>query len=452
MSFNENVNSKPVWKLFLWLSLPMLVIAIVNTAYNVIDRILIGRNINEFAVAAINISSPIRSFISIAGMVIGMSIATLLALNLGKRDESTAKYSMHQGILSGLLFCIIVSIIINLRYNDICIGLLGSPGESTLSAYLKEYLKIGVYGQLFMVINSCLIFTLIAQGHPYAAMVSVLVSFLFKLVFSWILILPLQISGASWSTIISQIFQIMFLLVFINKKAILKFNILWFKPNKMFLYMLIYIIAYSMVHFIRPALFLANYANSTDLVSITSISIVQTYVSIAFLFITCIKQSFQIIIGYNYGSQSFNRVMIAFKTAVLISTIFTFFIFLLLQFFPKRLISFLYTTNGLQSVSIDEVIKNIRIAVILLPLSGFLIISGNLFIMTGQILKAILISLLHDFIIIGAIVLIWISKKISLIQSIPIYDFISILIIGIFIIFELRKIIYKQKNIMATQG
>ena len=85
MNSQKRLGEMKVGKLILEFSIPAIIGMLVNTLYNIIDRIFIGHieGIGTLAMAGVGITMPLMFIILAFGMLIGIGTATRISIKLG---------------------------------------------------------------------------------------------------------------------------------------------------------------------------------------------------------------------------------------------------------------------------------------------------------------------------------------------------------------------------------
>jgi Na+-driven multidrug efflux pump len=153
-----------------------------------------------------------------------------------------------------------------------------------------------------------------------------------------------------------------------------------------------------------------------------------------------INQGAQPILGYNYGAKKFNRVLKAYLGAVVAATCICVVGFAIVQIFPHFLVSIFAPEGSAALLSFTPLA--IRIQMLMLPLSGFQIVSINVFVVTGRPRTSIFLSMLRQCIALIPCMLIFgrIWGLYGVVASAPVADGFSTILTGILISFELKKL------------
>jgi Na+-driven multidrug efflux pump len=164
--------------------------------------------------------------------------------------------------------------------------------------------------------------------------------------------------------------------------------------------------------------------------------------SIAFLIIMPViglNQGSQPIIGYNYGAKKYDRVKKTLVLAILAATVWVSLGFVATHFFPRALIS-LFNRKDAELLALGP--HAMRLFMLLLPILGFQIVSANYFQAVGKPLKAMLLSLSRQVLLLIPAILvlprffglegIWMAA--------PIADLLSSIWTGVWLLVEFRHL------------
>jgi Na+-driven multidrug efflux pump len=180
-------------------------------------------------------------------------------------------------------------------------------------------------------------------------------------------------------------------------------------------------------------------ANGGD-IALAAMSIQGTFVMLVIMPIFGINQGAQPILGFNCGAKKLNRVFKAYLSAVIVATIWATLGFCMTQTLSRPL-SLFFAPDG-SDILIGLSSRAMRVTTILLPLIGFQIVSTNFFVVTGRPKMSIILSLLRQCIVLIPCLLIF-SRIWGLwgaITAMPVADGAAILVTGVMITFEMRKL------------
>ncbi|QZX99410.1 MATE family efflux transporter [Halobaculum rubrum] len=195
-----------IGKPLFYLSLPIVVTNLLQTAYNLADTLWLGRYSTE-ALAAISFAFPMVFLLFSLGMGVTVAGSVLVAQHIGADEEEEAKYAASQTVS----FAIIVSLVLGgvgyLVVGDL-LGLLGASPEVLPLA--TDYMRVISSGLVFMF--GFFVFTALMRGYgdtitPMLVMLlTVVVNIVIDpfLIFGWWIFPELGVAGAAYATIFSR--------------------------------------------------------------------------------------------------------------------------------------------------------------------------------------------------------------------------------------------------------
>ncbi|MDR0557427.1 MAG: MATE family efflux transporter [Treponema sp.] len=451
----DRLGTEPVGKLLLKFSIPAIVGMMVNALYNVVDRIFVGRGVDEMALGGLSLVLPLMTIFMAFAMLFGIGAANMISMRLGQGRKEDAENALNHcfWLLLGVGGIIMA---LGLVFMEPILSALGAQEGSAALGYARDYFRIILYGAVFSMVGFGFSHCTRAQGFPAITMVSMFIGAGLNMILDPIFIFGFKwgVEGAAWATIISQLASTIWILAFsFSKKAVIKLEFKTFKPS---LAMIGEIMAFGSAQFFLQfvmsgvqLLYNASMgwygadalgvANGGD-IALSGMNIAGSIVMMILMPIFGINQGAQPILGYNYGAKKYRRVIRAYALAVAAATAICALGFVVTQAFPHELIR-LFTPDGS-----DALFKfapwALRAMTALLLVDGFQIVSSNLFVVTGRPKTSILLSMLRQFIalipcmlIFGRIWGLW-----GVAASGPVADGFSFVITAIFIAFELKKL------------
>ena len=203
---------------------PSVVAMWVFSLYTMVDGIFVAKGVGETALAAVNISMPFINFIFAISLMFSTGASTVIAMYLGKKDIKSAKQVFNFNTFIVFMIGIIITIVATINLEKLAMFL--GATETTLP-YVKNYLGIIIYFNVFFIVSYSLEVIVKTDGFPALATMGVTISaisnmvldYLFIMVFNW------GVQGAAIATGLSQVFStVFFLLHFLGKKSTLKFS------------------------------------------------------------------------------------------------------------------------------------------------------------------------------------------------------------------------------------
>lgn len=435
---------KLLWKFF-W---PSFAGVIINSLYNIVDRIFIGQGVDAYALSGLTAVFPIMLIIMGFGMLIGIGAGVRVSINMGKKDIKRAEKVLG----NAFILIIIISIFITVVGFSIKVPLLKLFGvEESTFKYANDYLNIILFGTIFNMLGFSLNNIIRSEGNAKIAMFSMLISAGTNIILDPIFIfgLDMGVKGAAWATIIAQfVLSIWVIRHFTSHHAVVRLKRFNFKlEGKIIWY--IFTIGFAPFSMQLAASFEQGVLN-TQLVkhggdlAVGALGIIMSFMMLVFMTVIAINMSSQPIVGFNFGNKNHKRVKETLVTCLKASTYISFFGFLIAQLFPGAIVKLF---NSDSQELFDLGVQGLRIFMAAWIFVGFQVVAGNYFQAVGKAGIASFISLLRQLIILIPALFIlpnylglrgvWLSP--------PISDALSAIICCFFLIREFKQINEKIK-------
>lgn len=443
----QDIKISKLLRKYFW---PAFTGAIINTLYNIVDRIFIGQGVGAEALSGLTSVFPIMLILMAFGMLVGMGSGVRISINLGKKNYKRAEKVLG----NATMLCIVLAILLSITAYQVKEPLLTLFGVSEVtSGFATEYLNIILLGSVFGTTGFALNNIIRAEGNAKIAMYSMLISAGFNFVLDPIFIfgLDMGVKGAALATIISQFFLFIWVLYhFRNKHSVIKLKLKNFVPNFEIIH---YIAAIGFAPFaMQMASSVVQGTSNTQLVNYggdIAVGAMGVIMSVAMLFLMAIfslNMATQPIISFNLGAGNQKRVketlMLALKLATIISTAG----FFIIELFPIT-IAKMFNNDNLEFINTTQ--RGLRIFALLFPIIGFQIVLSSYFQSIGIAWKAALLSLLRQ--VIALIPLLILLPRIAGLDgvwlSFPVADLCSATICFIFLRAELKRL----NTLIATQ-
>ncbi|WP_040327291.1 MATE family efflux transporter [Clostridium ihumii] len=401
MDMQKRLGEEKIYKLLLEFSIPAIVGMIVNTLYNIVDRMYIGhiKGIGNLALSGVGVAMPIVTVVSAFSMMVGIGTSYKISIKLGENDKENAENHLGNAVTLLLLLSFLASVV-GLVFIDPILNIFGAS-KNTIG-FARDYIEIIFIGTVFNMLSFGLNHSIRSDGSPKTAMFSMLIGAIANIILDpiFIFVLDMGVRGAAIATIIARSISTIWILYYFTKgKSILKIK----KSNmKLKKEVVISIITIGMVPFcIQIAQGFVQLISNNALKTyggdnaIAAMAIISSISMIFMMPVFGINQGSQPIIGFNYGAKNYERVKETVKYGVIVATIILMLGFLIIQLMPKVLISMFNDNSEL----INTTIKGIRIYLMMMPLVGFQVIISNLFQAIGKVKIAMVLSLLRQVII-----------------------------------------------------
>ncbi len=451
----ERLGTEPIVALLFRFSVPAITGMVVNALYNIVDRAFVGRGVSALALGGLALVMPLMTIMGAFAMLFGVGAANMISVRLGEGRKDEAENALNHCFLLLVLSGVVMTTVC-LPSLDFLVSLLGAQEGSESLEYTREYFRIILIGAVFSTVGFGFSHCTRAQGFPKITMVGMLIGAatnalldpLFIFVFHW------GVKGAALATIISQCASSMWILSFsFSPKALIRLRLRTFKPS---LKIVTQIVSFGSAQFLLQVVMSGVqllYNTSMSRYGVESLGVpnggdialsgMNIQGSVMFLFLMPvfgINQGAQPILGYNYGARQFKRVKKTYLYAVAAATSVCLVGFILAEAFPGSLVSIFAPDGDPKLVSFA--IWTIRVALILLPVVGFQVVSSNVFVVTGRPKTAIFLSMLRQCVLLIPCILLFgrLWKLKGIVAAAPVADACSSVFTAVLIYFEMKKL------------
>ena len=401
MRGQARLGEEKISKLLMEFSIPAIIGMVVNTLYNIVDRMYIGniKDIGGLALTGVGITMPIMTIIMAFGMLIGIGTSARISLKLGEHKREEAEKHLGNAFTLIIIASVLITII-GLVFMHKILGLFGASADTEV--YAREYMQIIFFGTIFNMLSFGLNHSIRSDGSPKVAMLSMLIGAGTNIILDpiFIFVFGMGVRGAAIATVISQIVSTIWILYYFTKgKSNLKIKREYLSLDKAIVLSIfsIGVSPFSMQIAQSIVQVLANNALKTyggDL-AIGAMTIINSVAMIFMMPIFGLNQGSQPIIGYNYGAEKYKRVKQAVKSATLVATIIVSIGWIITQAAPHLLISIFNRDEQLVGIAST----GMRIFLFMLPVVGAQVISSNYFQSIGKAKISMFLSLLRQVIL-----------------------------------------------------
>ena len=449
MEKEENIlGTEKISKLMLKFSIPSIISMVVNSLYNIVDQIFIGRGVGYLGNGATNVVFPITVLAMAFAFMIGDGGAAYLSLKLGEKKKEEASKGVANSIIIGTIVSIIM-LVGGLVFLPQLLNLFGCTDG--LREYALGYGGIIVIGLPFFIIGSVLNGMIRADGSPKYAMTSMVLGAVLNIILDPIFIFPLNmgVEGAAKATVISQFVTFLLNVLYIKKfktielsKRTVKFDAkVIFKVLSLGISSFINQMSFVLLISIQNNL-LGKYGAETKFgpdIPITVLGIVMKINQILNSIIIGVAVGSQPIVGYNYGAGKFDRVKKILKTMLACTITVSITAFILFQTIPEKLISIFGSGD---SNYIEFACLTFRTYLLLCICNGVQIPSGIFFQAIGKSIKSVILSLSRQIILLipGMIIFSSIFGLIGVLYAGPVADGVAFCLSSMFLLFEMKNL------------
>lgn len=410
-----NLGKEKISKLLLTFSIPCVISMLINSVYNIVDQIFIGKGVGTLGNAATNVIFPlVIMFNAIAGLI-GNGAAANLSLKLGEGNKKSAAKSIGSSITLTLVVSIVVSVIAYIMLPKL-VYFFGCT--ESVYKYAVDYGRIVIVGAPFMIMYSSMSSIIRADGSPAYSMVMLVVGAIINIILDpiFIFVFHLGVKGGAIATVIGQVvsFIIAFAYLFKVKSVTLKKK--YFKIDKDILRVLSLGLSSFITQMTILVLFvfmnnmMTKLGASTKFGSDIPLSVYGVISKINSLYISTvigISIGAQPIIGFNYGAGNEKRVKETIKKVLIINFIVGIIFNIVFILFPRELASiFISSTDSSYELFMEFAELMCHSFLLVICLNALEMTSSIVIQSVGNVFKSTAVSFIRQIILLIPISLI----------------------------------------------
>lgn len=389
----------PVGKLLASMAWPAILSMTINALYNIVDSIFVAM-LSEKALTAVSLVLPIQIFMIAMAVGSGVGINSLIARKLGSRSfedaDKAASTSLRIAVFNYSFFAFI--------------GIfLAKPfiGAFTDDPSIYDqgiiYLRIITMFSLFIMVQIIVEKVLQATGNMIAPMLISLLGAIVNLILDPILIFGLlgmprlEMTGAAVATIIGQFCAMTLgLIILFSKDHAVNIKIKGFKVDWQIVKDIYGVGLPSMIMQSIGSIMVLGY-NSILAQSATAVAVLGVYFrlqSFVFMPVFGLNQGAMPIIGYNFGARNRERLMEAYKKALISAVMIMVLGFALFQIFPRQLLLLFSASENMMAIGIPA----LRIISLCFIPAAFDVMMSAFFQATGHGLYSLFASMIRQLV------------------------------------------------------
>lgn len=450
----ENIN-----KLLISFAIPCVISMLINSVYNIVDQIFIGKGVGTLGNAATNVIFPLVIIFNAVAGLIGNGAAANLSLKLGEGKKEEGGKIVGNAVTVSIIFSIILSVIAYLFLPKL-VYMFGCT--KNVYQYAVDYGKIIILGAPFMIIYSALSQLIRADGSPKYSMILLVVGAILNIILDPIFIFTFNmgVKGGAIATVIGQIVSFVMAILYLKKVKSVKLEKESFKVDKSITRTL----GLGLSSFITQSTVLAlfvfmnnmmtKYGALTKYGADIPLSVYGVISKINSLYISTIlgiSIGAQPIIGFNYGAGNYERVKETLRKVLTINLVVGLIFNIIFYLFPKEIVSIFITNSDPNYNLFLEFAVVICHSFLLVMGLNFLEMTTSIVVQSlGNVKKATMVSFIRQiilFIPIACFMAIYLHKGIyGVLNAGPIADAMTFFIALVIFYSEYRKLSVKEKS------
>ena len=327
--------------LLLGFAIPLLIGNFFQQAYNLVDSIIVGRYIGKVALGGIGATGSITFFINSLTIGFSVGIGIIVAQFFGAKEDIKVKISIGNAYYIIFITASIMAII-GLIFAEILLKLLRTPEENLPFAVI--YLRTISVGFIPMSFFNILSSILRALGDSKTPLIFLIVACIINILLDLIFVIKfnLGVMGVGIATALSQFISAFLCLIYsIMSNSYFRLEKSDFKFNKdIFLKVLTVgipvagqssLIAFSLIVLQR----VVNKFGSDFVTSFTVVTRIEQLIQQPFMSLGAAVASYS---GQNIGAGKYDRVRLGYIKAIICSSSFAIFIFIIFQIFTVKIV------------------------------------------------------------------------------------------------------------------
>lgn len=450
----DNIN-----KLLLSFALPCVISMLINSIYNIVDQIFIGKGVGTLGNAATNVIFPLVIIFNAVAGLIGNGAAANLSLKLGEGKKEEGGKIIGSSVTISFILALILSVLSYIFLPKL-VYMFGCT--NSVYKYAIDYGRIIILGAPFMIIYSSLSQLIRADGSPKYSMILLVIGAIINIILDPIFIFGfhLGVKGGAIATVIGQVVSFIMAIFYLKKVKSVKLNKSSFFIDRSILRTL----GLGLSSFITQGTVLAlfifmnnmmtKYGVYTKYGADIPLSVYGVISKINSLFISTIlgiSIGAQPIIGYNYGAGNYKRVKETLRKVLIINCVVGICFNIIFFLFPESIVSiFISKTDSNYKLFLEFAVVICHSFLLLMGIN-FLEMTTSIVVQSlGNVKKATMVSFIRQiilFIPLACILCITFNKGIyGVLNAGPIADSITF-IIAIFVLkSEYKKLSKMEQN------
>lgn len=385
-----------LFPMILKFSIPAAVSLLITAVYNIVDRMFIGNFSGTSALAGLSVCFPLSFMMMAFALTCSAGGSTLFSLFSGQKESDKMNKAFGNALVLVCIFEILLSAVL-LLFSDFFLKIFGVT--QTAYPYADVYYRIVALGCLFQGLSQLFCDFVRVSGKPMLGMCVTGIGAVTNIVLDavFIVVLDWGVAGAALATVTGQIFAALFggFLVFGNKTLVRISRKIFHLEKELCLQ----IISCGFAFWVsQMAMGFISLVYNSQLgkyggdIAISVYAVVSSIMTFVIMPASGISQGIQPILGNNYGSRNYKRVMQTLFQATLFSLAITSVIWILVLFFPRQILAAFGGTEEMFSIGIT----GLRVNFCITPVLGFVMLATTFFQSINRPTPSIIITVLRQ--------------------------------------------------------
>lgn len=398
MNEKTDILNGKLFPLILKFSLPAAISLLITAIYNIVDRIFVGNVNGTSALAGLSICFPLSYMMMAFGLTCSAGGSTLFSVFAGKKEQENMDYSFGTAFILVIVFELLLTAAL-LVFADPFLKLFGVT--ETAYDYALIYYKIVALGCLFQGLTQVFCDFVRVSGKPLmgmcvtgvGAVTNIILDALFVVVLGW------GVAGAAWATVIGQILSSAFgAYQVLSGRSLVRIRRETFRfqtglSKRIISCGFAFWVTQMAMGFIT-LVYNSQLGKYGGDVAISVYAVVASIMTFVIMPASGISQGIQPIIGNNFGSGRYDRVMSTLYQASFLSVGVTCVIWIIVMVFPRQILTAFGGTEKMFEIGVT----GLRINFCITPVLGFVLLATTFFQSIAKPLPSIAITMLRQII------------------------------------------------------
>ena len=434
--------TKPIGPLLVQMAAPAIIAMGVNSLYNLVDTIFVGRIVGPLGIGGIGIAFPMQIAVLAVSLLVAIGSASTISRSLGGGDEEKAARVLGNALVMILCAAALVALV-GLLFLDPLLHALGAT--EALRPYAREYLTVILPGSPFIAVAILSNHLVRSEGRSRRAMTIMLLGAILNIILDpiFIYVFDLGVRGAAIATVVSQFASFVYAIQFyLSGGSSIPVSLRHIRFDRTIAREVATIGLASFVRQISQSLFVIITNNALrdvgDEIAIGAFGVINKLLIFTVMPLIGIAQGFQPIAGYNYGAGNMLRVRSAVRIANTAAIAIALFYFVIVMLFPRTVFG-IFTTDP---VLLDTGSTALRIVSLAIALVGLQLVGAVFFQSVGMAVPAFVLGLLRQAILLIPLVMI-LPRFLGVLGvwwSFPIADAIAAIVTIVWLRYEMKKL------------
>lgn len=439
----------PVGKLLRQFAVPAVISMLVNALYNIVDQIFIGQGVGYLGNAATTVAFPIVTIVLAVATLLGAGGSSYAAIKLGEKKEREAERTL--GNVFGLLVVIgIVGAVAGLLFLEPILKVFGATPNNI--GYAKEYAAIILLGTPFSMLGVGLSNLCRTDGSPKFSMYAMLLGAVLNTILDpiYIFVFHWGVKGAAIATVTSQVISaVMLTWYFLRRGKSMRLHAQDLRPSWQIIGRTMALGMSSCITQLASTLLqivmnnsLVLYGDNSSVSGDVALSAMGIVMKLSMILVSvCIGIGIgaQPILGFNRGANQPERIKKTYLLSVGMATAVSVVGWGVCMLFPEVILQLFGSADANFT---GFAVKCMRIFLGAVFCAGFQVVSTNYFQATGQPIKASVLSLMRQVILLVPLVAIlplFLGLD-GILYAGPIADLCAGVVVALFVGFEMRRL------------